>query len=85
MIDQTSPDPLPIARGLLGRCPRCGEGKLFQGFLGLRERCDRCGLDNKFAEEMRFSRAAATEGRLVAGGRKQRLKDLCGRDFEGRQ
>jgi uncharacterized protein (DUF983 family) len=50
MIDQTSPGPLPIARGLRGRCPRCGEGKLFQGFLGLREHCDHCGLDNKFAD-----------------------------------
>ena len=27
---------LPIARGLRGRCPRCGEGRLFQGFLNLR-------------------------------------------------
>jgi uncharacterized protein (DUF983 family) len=50
MSNQTSPDPLPIARGLRGRCPRCGEGKLFRGFLTLRERCDRCGLDYKFAD-----------------------------------
>jgi uncharacterized protein (DUF983 family) len=50
MTDKTSPDPLPIARGLRGRCPRCGEGKLFRGFLTLRERCDRCGLDYKFAD-----------------------------------
>src|ERR1035437_1147027 len=41
--------PLPIARGLRGRCPRCGEGKLFQGFLGLRPRCEHCGLDFAFA------------------------------------
>ncbi len=27
------------------RCPRCGEGKLFQGFLTLRPRCESCGLD----------------------------------------
>jgi uncharacterized protein (DUF983 family) len=50
MSNQASPDPLPIARGLRGRCPRCGEGKLFRGFLTLRERCDRCGLDYKFAD-----------------------------------
>jgi uncharacterized protein (DUF983 family) len=50
MTDKASPGPLPIARGLRGRCPRCGEGKLFQGFLGLRERCDHCGLDYKFAD-----------------------------------
>jgi uncharacterized protein (DUF983 family) len=27
------------------RCPRCGQGKLFQGLLEVRERCDVCGLD----------------------------------------
>ena len=31
-------------------CPRCGEGKLFQGFLTLRPRCERCGLDSGFAD-----------------------------------
>jgi uncharacterized protein (DUF983 family) len=43
-------DRLPIARGLRCRCPRCGEGKLLQGFLSLRPACDRCGLDYKFAD-----------------------------------
>ena len=37
-------------RGLRGRCPRCGEGKLFPGFLTLRPRCERCGLDFDFAD-----------------------------------
>ncbi len=27
------------------RCPRCGEGSLFQGFLTVRPACERCGLD----------------------------------------
>lgn len=44
------PAPLPIGRGLLGRCPRCGEGHLFQGFLTLRPRCEHCGLDYSFAD-----------------------------------
>jgi len=44
------PQELPIGRGLMGRCPRCGEGKLFQGFLSLRPSCDHCGLDYKFAD-----------------------------------
>src|SRR5665213_1461156 len=43
-------NPLPIARGLAGRCPRCGKGKLFQGFLKLRPRCESCGLDYSFAD-----------------------------------
>jgi uncharacterized protein (DUF983 family) len=41
---------LPIGRGLRGRCPRCGEGSLFRGFLTLRPGCDRCGLDYGFAD-----------------------------------
>ena len=49
-MDEIAPKPLPIARGLRGRCPRCGEGRLFQGFLKLRAKCDHCGLDYKFAD-----------------------------------
>jgi uncharacterized protein (DUF983 family) len=40
----------PYLTGLTGRCPRCGKGKLFAGFLGLRSRCDACGLDYSFAD-----------------------------------
>lgn len=39
-----------IAAGLSCSCPRCGEGKLFQGFLTLRPRCEACGLDYGFAD-----------------------------------
>jgi uncharacterized protein (DUF983 family) len=39
-----------IGAGLLCACPRCGKGKLFQGFLTLRPRCDICGLDYGFAD-----------------------------------
>ena len=49
-MTENSPTPMPIARGLRGRCPRCGEGKLFQGFLTLRAKCDHCGLDYNFAD-----------------------------------
>ena len=38
------------AAGLRCRCPRCGKGKLFQGFLTLRPRCDACGLDYAFVD-----------------------------------
>lgn len=34
----------PWTAGLRGRCPRCGEGRLFRGFLKLEDRCDSCGL-----------------------------------------
>jgi uncharacterized protein (DUF983 family) len=32
------------------RCPRCGRGRLFTGFLTLAPRCDSCGLDYSFAD-----------------------------------
>ena len=35
----------PIRAGLLCRCPRCGRGALFAGFLRVRPVCDGCGLD----------------------------------------
>lgn len=50
MSHQAAPTELPIGRGLMGRCPRCGEGKLFKGFLSLRPRCEHCGLDFNFAD-----------------------------------
>ena len=40
----------PILAGLACRCPRCGKGKLFQGFLTLRPRCEACGLDYAFID-----------------------------------
>ena len=42
--------PSPYATGLSGRCPRCGGGKLFDGFLELAPRCEACGLDYGFAD-----------------------------------
>jgi uncharacterized protein (DUF983 family) len=50
MIDQASTNKPPIGRGLRGRCPRCGEGRLFKGFLSLRPACERCALDYSFAD-----------------------------------
>ena len=32
-----------MGRGLLGRCPRCGEGRLFAGFLRVMPECPSCG------------------------------------------
>jgi len=39
-----------VLRGLACRCPRCGKGKLFAGFLTLRTKCDACGLDYAFID-----------------------------------
>ena len=34
-----------IKRGFRGRCPRCGEGKLFRAFLKVDNHCSVCDLD----------------------------------------
>lgn len=40
----------PRKVGIRGGCPRCGEGKLFDGFLKLAPKCDHCDLDYSFAD-----------------------------------
>ena len=35
----------PFHSGFFGRCPRCGDGALFDGFLDVADRCTACGLD----------------------------------------
>ena len=35
----------PYLSGLAGRCPNCGEGPLFDGFLKVAPRCEACGFD----------------------------------------
>ncbi|ODT63300.1 DUF983 domain-containing protein [Phenylobacterium sp.] len=37
--------PNPLLAGLKSRCPNCGEGRLFSGFLKVAPACDRCGYD----------------------------------------
>ena len=39
----------PFLAGLLCKCPRCGKGKLFKGFLTPAPRCNACDLDYAFA------------------------------------
>ena len=34
-----------LKRGFRGRCPRCGEGRLFRAFLKVDNHCATCGLD----------------------------------------
>lgn len=46
----TAPLSQTVARGLSCRCPRCGEGKLYDGFLNLRPQCAVCGLDYAFID-----------------------------------
>jgi uncharacterized protein (DUF983 family) len=56
----TAPGPAPVPeettvlqsalRGLACKCPRCGKGKLYAGFLTLAAKCDACGLDYSFMD-----------------------------------
>ncbi len=46
----TEPPPPLLRSALLCRCPRCGEGRLFAGFLAPAPRCERCGLDYRFVD-----------------------------------
>jgi uncharacterized protein (DUF983 family) len=38
-------EPSVVYATLLGRCPRCGKGSLFTGFLKIAAACRVCGLD----------------------------------------
>ncbi len=42
--------PSPFTVGLLSRCPRCGEGHLFSGYLQVAHSCDACGQSFEFAQ-----------------------------------
>src|ERR1700752_3013788 len=51
MQDQRPPTLTESAlRGIAGKCPRCGRGKLYAGFLDLRPNCEACGLDYAFID-----------------------------------
>ena len=54
-MDRTQTDQIPslgatLWRGIVGRCPSCGKGSLFSGYLALAPRCDACCLDYNFAD-----------------------------------
>ena len=37
-------------RGIACKCPRCGKGRIYSGFLTLRPKCECCGLDFAFMD-----------------------------------
>jgi uncharacterized protein (DUF983 family) len=37
----------PVVRAMKGRCPRCGDGRLFSGYLKIADSCDACGMSFK--------------------------------------
>ncbi|MBL8546657.1 MAG: DUF983 domain-containing protein [Hyphomonadaceae bacterium] len=42
--------PSPLLTGLRCRCPQCGQGALFNGYLRFRDTCTACGADFKAAD-----------------------------------
>jgi uncharacterized protein (DUF983 family) len=50
MSDVYYPDISPLRTGIAGKCPRCGRGDLFQGYLAMANGCRSCGLSYDFAD-----------------------------------
>jgi len=50
VTDTYYPNLSPLKTGLAGTCPRCGRGKLFDGYLALAGSCQSCGLSYSFAD-----------------------------------
>lgn len=42
--------PSPLVTGLRLRCPQCGQGEVFQGYLRFRDHCRACGADFRAAD-----------------------------------
>lgn len=57
--DQADQNPVisPVWAGIKGRCPHCGKGKLFAGFIDVAKSCDVCGAD--------FSKADSGDGPVI--------------------
>jgi len=44
-LDDETLKPIPYLAALRGRCPNCGEGRLYSGYLKLADKCESCGLN----------------------------------------
>lgn len=47
---RTWPKLAPTRTGPFGKCPRCGQGHIFAGYLKLSKECEVCGLDFSYAD-----------------------------------
>ncbi|MDP3409063.1 DUF983 domain-containing protein [Bosea sp. (in: a-proteobacteria)] len=59
-----------VGRGLRGRCPHCGEGRLFKGFLKPVDACAACGelLHHQRADDLPPYVVITIVGHIVVGG-----------------
>lgn len=49
-MPSAKPTVSPISAGMRCRCPNCGEGQLYRGFLKFKDRCDACEADLTIAD-----------------------------------
>ena len=59
-----------VARGLKGRCPHCGKGRLFRAFLKPVDRCEACGEDlhHQRADDLPPYIVITIVGHIIVGG-----------------
>ncbi len=59
-----------IGRGMMGRCPHCGQGKLFRGFLKPVDHCEACGeaMHHQRADDLPPYIVITIVGHIVVGG-----------------
>ena len=59
-----------MKRGFLGRCPHCGEGRLFRAFVKPVDRCAHCGeeLHHHRADDLPAYLVVVIVGHIVLGG-----------------
>ncbi|AZO13210.1 MULTISPECIES: DUF983 domain-containing protein [unclassified Mesorhizobium] len=59
-----------MKRGMLGRCPHCGKGKLFRGFAKTLDVCEVCGeeLHHHRADDLPAYLVIVIVGHIVVGG-----------------
>jgi uncharacterized protein (DUF983 family) len=50
MTENYYPPISPFTSGIAGKCPRCGRGNLFSGYLTVAQSCSSCGLSYAFAD-----------------------------------
>lgn len=50
MTENYHSDISALKTGIAGKCPRCGRGRLFAGYLTVAKSCSSCGLSFEFAD-----------------------------------
>ena len=58
-----------MKRGFLGRCPRCGEGRLFRSFVKTVDHCAHCGeqIDHHRADDLPAYLVVVVVGHIIIG------------------